>query len=280
MYYDLKTKKIVEKKESKSLYFLYNTVLGRLILKIIASHIIAKTYAKYMNSRLSILKIKSFIKKNNIDINEYEEKKYNSFNDFFIRKIKKNKRKIEDGLIAIADSKLTVYEINQNSSFKIKNSIYTVEELIQNNVNKYEYALIFRLAVDDYHHYCFPDDGKVLSNKKIKGILHTVQPIAFKKHKVFVENTRNITFLKCNNLGNVCYIEVGAMMIGKIVNEPITSFKKGDEKGHFEFGGSTIVLLLEKGKATIDKQIIENSKKEIETIVKLGTKIGGIHHEK
>ena len=69
-------------------------------------------------------------------------------------------------------------------------------------------------------------------------------------------------------------------MIGKIVNEPITSFKKGDEKGHFEFGGSTIVLLLEKGKATIDKQIIENSKKEIETIVKLGTKIGGIHHEK
>ena len=280
MYYDLKTKKIVENKESKSLYFLYNTVLGRLILKIIASHIIAKTYAKYMNSRLSILKIKSFIKKNNIDINEYEEKKYNSFNDFFIRKIKKNKRKIEDGLIAIADSKLTVYEINQNSSFKIKNSIYTVEELIQNNVNKYEYALIFRLEAHDYHHYCFPDDGKVLSNKKIKGILHTVQPIAFKKHKVFVENTRNITFLKCNNLGNVCYIEVGAMMIGKIVNEPITSFKKGDEKGHFEFGGSTIVLLLEKGKATIDKQIIENSKKEIETIVKLGTKIGGIHHEK
>ena len=280
MYYDLKTKKIVEKKESKSLYFLYNTVLGRLILKIIASHIIAKTYAKYMNSRLSILKIKSFIKKNNIDINEYEEKKYNSFNDFFIRKIKKNKRKIEDGLIAIADSKLTVYEINQNSSFKIKNSIYTVEELIRNSTNKYKYALIFRLEAHDYHHYCFPDDGKVLSSKQIKGILHTVQPIAFKKHKVFVENTRNITFLKCNNLGNVCYIEVGAMMIGKIVNEPITSFKKGDEKGHFEFGGSTIVLLLEKGKATIDKQIIENSKKEIETIVKLGTKIGGIHHEK
>ena len=280
MYYDLKTKKLIERKESKSLNFLYNTILGRLILKIMTSHLIAKVYAKYMNSRLSIHKIKKFIKKNNIGIKEYEEKKYISFNDFFVRRIKKNKRKIEDGLIAIADSKLIVYKIDQNSSFKIKNSVYTLEELIQDNPNNYEYALIFRLAVDDYHHYCFPDDGIVLSSKLIKGILHTVQPIAFKKHKVFTENTRNVTFLKCKNLSNVCYVEVGAMMIGKIVNEPSTSFKKGDEKGHFEFGGSTIVLLLEKNKVTIDKQILENSKNDIETIVKLGNRIGSVLHEK
>ena len=274
MYYDLKTKKLVEKKESKSLRFLYNTILGRLILKIFTSHIIAKIYAKYANSRLSILKIKRFIQKNNIDMSEYEEKKYSSFNDFFIRKIKKNQRKIETGLIAIADSKLTVYEIEQNSSFKIKNSVYTIEELIQNNTNKYAYALVFRLEAHDYHHYCFPDDGKILTSKQIKGILHTVQPIAFKKHKVFTENTRTVTFLKCKNLSNVCYVEVGAMMIGKIVNEQINSFKKGDEKGHFEFGGSTIVLLLEKDKVSIDKQILENSKKNNETIVKLGNRIG------
>ena len=280
MYYDLKTKRLVKSKKSKALKFLYNTILGRLILKIITSHLVAKIYAKYMNSKLSTIKIKSFIKSNNIDMNEYQEKDYNSFNDFFIRKIKKNKRKIEDGLIAIADSKLTVYKIDKNSSFKIKNSVYTVEELIQDSANKYEYALIFRLEAHDYHHYCFPDDGIVLSSKQIKGILHTVQPIAFKKYKVFTENTRNVSFLKCKNLGNVCYIEVGAMMIGKIVNEPVTSFKKGDEKGHFEFGGSTIVLLLEKNKVKVDKQILENSKNNIETIVKLGNRVGGVLRKK
>ena len=274
MYYDLNTKKIIKVKESSALKFLYNTILGRIILKIGTTHVVANIYAKYMVSKLSKHKIKKFIKKNNINMDEYELVDYNSFNDFFTRNIKKNKRIINDGLIAVCDSKLSVYKINKESTFKIKNSIYTIEELIQEKNTNYEYALIFRLCVDDYHHYVFPDDGRVLSQKYIDGILHTVQPIALKKHKVFTENSRCVTILDCNNLGKVCYIEVGAMMVGKIVNEDITTFKKGEEKGHFEFGGSTVVLLIEKGKVSIDKVILDNTKKDIETIVKLGDSIG------
>ena len=226
MYYDLNTKKIIKVKESSALKFLYNTILGRMILKIGTTHVVANIYAKYMGSKLSKHKIKKFINKNNINMDEYELVDYNSFNDFFKRNIKKNKRIINDGLIAVCDSKLSVYKINKESTFKIKNSIYTIEELIQEKNTNYEYALIFRLCVDDYHHYVFPDDGCVLSQKYIDGILHTVQPIALKKHKVFTENSRCVTILDCNNLGKVCYIEVGAMMVGKIVNEDITTFKK------------------------------------------------------
>ena len=163
------------------LNFLYNTVLGRCLLKIATSKKIAAIYAKYMNSSLSKHKINRFIKKNNIDMSEYEETNYNSFNDFFKRKIKKEKRKIEDGLIAICDAKLSAYKIHNNSSFEIKNSIYTVEELTREKDNNYEYALIFRLGVENYHHHIFPDNGKIIKSKKINGILHTVQPIAFKK---------------------------------------------------------------------------------------------------
>lgn len=271
MYYDLKNDKYIKKDDSNNgLLFLYNTIIGRIILKIFTSRIISKIYAKYMNSKLSIHKINKFIKKNNINMEEYEKKKYNSFNDFFIRKIKRDKRKIDKGLISICDSKLTVYKINKNTSFNIKNSIYTVEELIKEDNNyKFKYALVFRLCVDDYHHYSFIDDGKVISNKKINGILHTVQPIAFKKHKVFLENSREITMLDTKNYGKVCYIEVGAMMIGKITNLNKKTFKKGEEKGYFEFGGSTVVVLME-DKVKINKKIIENTKKDIETIVKLG----------
>ena len=147
-----------------------------------------------------------------------------------------------------------------------------MKELIDSD-NKYKYALVFRLCVDDYHHYSFPDDGKIVSSKHINGKLHTVQPIAFKKYKVFTENDREVTFMKCSSLGNVCYVEVGAMFIGKIVNEKKLKFKKGDEKGHFEFGGSTVIVLLEKD-VKIDERIIENTKKGVETIVKLGQKIG------
>lgn len=96
---------------------------------------------------------------------------------------------------------------------------------------------------------------------------------SFKKYKVFSENSRCVTHLECKNLGKVCYIEIGAMIIGKIVNEDKKYFKKGEEKGHFEFGGSTVVLLIEED-IDIFKTILDNTNKDIETIVKLGDNIG------
>ena len=278
MLYDLNKDKYIKDKANKMLCFLYNTIIGRIILKITSAKFIANIYSKFMTSKLSKFKIRKFIKKNNINMDEYIEKDYNSFNDFFIRKIKPNKRKIDDGIIAVCDSKVSAYKINKNSKFKIKNSIYTIEELIQEKNYKYKWAIIFRLSVDDYHHYIFPDNGKIIKSKYIKGKLHTIQPIAQKKYKVFLENSRNITYLDCNKLGNICYIEVGAMLIGKIINKDIKAFKKGDEKGHFEFGGSTVIMLLEKD-VKIKDIIINNTRKDIETIVKLGNNIGEIYEK-
>ena len=50
--------------------------------------------------------------------------------------------------------------------------------------------------------------------------------------------------------------------------------KKGEEKGYFEFGGSTIVLLLQYGKVRMDSDLIENSENGYETIVRMGERIG------
>lgn len=274
-YYNLKNKEYVTEEESAGLKFLYDNVFGRLILKIVISKPIRNIYNKFMSSGLSKGKIKKFIKKNSINMDEYVDEEYSSFNAFFMRRIKDDKRKIEDGLIAVADSKLSVYKIDDNSSFKIKNSIYTVNELLQENNDDYKggYALVFRLCVDDYHHYVFPDKGVIKKSKHINGVLHTVQPIAFKRYKVFHENARVVTTLDCKNLGVVKYVEVGAMMIGKIVNEHVKEFNKGDEKGHFEFGGSTIVLLIEKDIVKINSDIIKNTENGIETIVKMGNSI-------
>ena len=278
MLYDLNNKIYKKEKANILLCFLYNTIIGRIILKLFYNKLVANIYSKYMTSKISKYKIKKFIKKNNINMDDYIKKEYLSFNDFFIRKLKPNKRKIENGLIAPCDSKVSAYRINSDSKFKIKNSIYTLEELIKEKNTKYKWIIIFRLSVDDYHHYIFPDSGKVISSKYIEGKLHTVQPIAQRKYKVFKENSRCITHLKCDKLGNVCFIEVGALMVGKIVNENIKTFKKGDEKGHFEFGGSTVILLFEDN-IKINKTILNNTKKEIETIVKLGNKIGDIYEK-
>ena len=50
--------------------------------------------------------------------------------------------------------------------------------------------------------------------------------------------------------------------------------KKGQEKGNFEFGGSTIILLIQPEKVRIDYDLIENTEGGYETIVKMGERIG------
>ena len=270
-YYDLSNDKYLVEPENNGLKFLYNNVFGRLILKLITLKFIVNLYAKYQNSKLSKHKIKKFIKKNNINMDEYIEKDYNSFNDFFMRQIKPEKRTIENGFISPCDAKLSIYKIDDNLSLHVKNSIYTIDELIDGDSSEFKngYALVYRLGVTDYHHYIYPFSGKVISSKYIKGKLHTVQPIALKKYKVFSENSREVTIVESSLYGKVAIIEVGAMMIGRIVNETADIFNKGDEKGHFEFGGSTIIYLFS-NKININQKILEMTNNDIEVIVKMG----------
>ena len=69
-------------------------------------------------------------------------------------------------------------------------------------------------------------------------------------------------------------MEVGALLVGKIVNHHgKAKVKRGQEKGYFQFGGSTVVVLVEKDRIIIDEDIMENSCQNIETIVKFGEKV-------
>ena len=259
--------------------FLYKTVPGRIILKPLVQPPITKLGGLILSTRLSALYVKRFIKNHRIDMSDYEKRPYRSFNDFFTRTILPGKRPFDSSpasLISPCDSALMVYDINKDSQFRIKSSVYTAEELIGENADDYSggKCLVFRLAVHNYHRYCFIDSGHIGKTKKIRGVFHTVMPIS-EEYKVFVRNSREVTVLHTDNFGDVCQIEVGALMVGKISNRIINgNFKRGEEKGMFEFGGSTVVLLLENGIAEIRPDIIENSKKDIETPVKYGEKIG------
>lgn len=281
MIYNRNTKECINEKESLLLKILYSNMVGRIILKPFTYKWFTNFGKLYMNSKLSKHKIKKFIKKNNINMDEYVKEDYDSFDAFFTRRIKSNVREMSDNdykLISPCDSKLSVYRINDDTILNIKNSSYTISELLCDNelAQKYKdgYCLVFRLCVDDYHHYHYIDNGKVIKRKKIKGIFHTVRPIAQKHVKVFSENTREWNLLKTDNFGNIIQMEVGALMVGKICNIEKNSFKRGEEKGYFRFGGSTIVLLFEKDKIIIDSDIVEQSNLGNEVIVKLYEPIG------
>lgn len=268
--FDRSKKEIYEEEQygQKKLEFLYNTVIGRIILKLIISNkIYSKINALFEKRKSSIKKIKPFVKKYNIIESDFEEKQYNSFNDFFTRKIKEGARKIEKNkskLIAPADSKLSVYKIDHNLKVKIKNSVYSINELLKDEELSKEYidgiCLIYRLSVDDYHRYCYIDNGTNITNKTINGKLHTVSSIS-KDYRVYKENQREYEIQQTENLGKIVYMEVGAMQVGKINNYKIESFTKGQEKGYFEFGGSTIIILIQKETVQIDDDIMQMMKK-------------------
>ena len=278
--WDRENKTLIEEKEygKKSLEFLYNTVVGRILLKtIFASRWFSKVQGLWQKTIFSKRKIKKFIKEYKIDMSPYKGQKFSSFEHFFTRKrdIENNSRKTD--LVSIADAKLLVKDIDENTRLNIKNSSYSIEEIIGKKLVTKIYkggtCLIYRLAVDDYHRYQYLDSGKELFWNHIKGKLHTVRPIASKYH-VYSTNSRDVTMLATKNFGDVIQIEVGAMLIGKIHNFHLKEFNKLDEKGYFGYGGSTIILLFEKGKIVVDNDIIENSKNDIETKVKIGMKIG------
>ena len=265
-------------KSNKVLQFLYKTASGRLVLKLTVRPFFSRIGGKILSTRISALKIRSFIKKAGIDMSEYEQKRYKSFNEFFTRKILPDKRHIDmepQNLISPCDGKLSAYHIGKGSVFNIKGWDYTVQELLCDDLLAQRYekgiCLIFRLCVDDYHRYCYIDGGCKGENIHINGELHTVQPIAQEKVKVFARNDREYTVLDTDHFGIVTQIEIGALMVGKITNwHGAGRIEKGQEKGCFEFGGSTIVLLLEENAVEMDKQIFDDTENGLETAVKLG----------
>jgi phosphatidylserine decarboxylase len=278
--YDRKTKTyedIVQYGAGK-LDFLYNNPVGRIFLGIAVSPFVSNIYASKNAKKSSVKKIPAFIKEHNIDMSDYEDREYKSFTDFFTRKIRYGKRPVDmtpGALISPADSKLLVYEIEKDTVMRIKGRTYTADEILADSENAKEfaggYALVFRLTVDDYHRFCYPDKGCLISRRFIKGKLHTVSPVS-KNHKIYMENTRLVNLLKTEKFGTIAYIEVGAMLIGRIVDNGTDVFEKGQEKGYFEPGGSTVIIMVKN--VEIDKDIMEQSASGIETKVRYGERIG------
>lgn len=268
--------------KDRALTFLYKTVPGRACLKIATVPFISRVVGKILDSHVSTVIINPFIKRAGIDASIYEKRVYTSYNDYFSRCFAPGVRNIDSNpkhLISPCDASLTVYEIDEHSVFFIKNTLYSLYDILLDGELADEFVgglfLAFRLGVEDCHRYIFFDEGTLSGGRYIKGELHSIRPIAFERFHVYKHNCRKYSVLNTRNFGKAVQIEVGAMLVGKIVNKKnVVSFSRGDEKGYFEYGGSTIILLLKKDAAIIDKRIRENSARGIETKVKLGEKIG------
>lgn len=241
-------------KESPSIRFLYNTIPGRIVLKALTAPSISKMAAKALTTKLSALYIPEFVKNNGIDPDKFVRPfgGYYSFNEFFMRKMKDEYLNLEDGALnSPCDGLLTIKAIDENAIFKIKHCEYSVERLLRNDRLARHYiggtALIFRLTPAHYHRYNYCATGRASDTIRIDGILHCVRPLALEKYPVFTENSREYIEINSPELGRVIQMEVGALMVGKISNTELSAHDvtANTEKGCFEFGGSTIIILLD-----------------------------------
>lgn len=263
-----------------ALRFLYETIPGRLLLKGVTHPLVSKIAGLYYRHPLSKGKIDPFIRCRGIDEGEYERRVYRSFDDFFVRKRLPDRQVLcsdPNRLIAPADSKLLAYEILEDKQLPVKRSLYSLEDLLADRELAERYrggkALIFRLSVDDYHRYVFAEGGEIVGGKKIDGRLHTVSSFS-EAYPVYVQNSREYIVIRSERGGDIVQMEVGALLVGRIENHPISRAVRGAEKGFFRFGGSTIILLTERGRLLLDEDILRQNAQGIETRLRLGEGIG------
>ena len=285
-YYDresgqMKTEKVAGE---KWLVWLYNNPIGEATLWALAKRkLVSSVYGNMMDRPSSAKKIHPFIEDFDIDMSVAREQDFNNFNDFFTRKLKDDARPVDTGsaiVVSPSDGKILAYADISNSWFIIKGYRFDVSSFLDNQDLAQKYhdgaLLIIRLAPMDYHRFHFPVSGKLSPDKEIKGDYYSVNPFALrKKAEIFCLNKREYSILSNTLFGDVVIAEVGATMVGSIVQTfKGSSVNKGDEKGYFKFGGSTVVLLFEKSKIHIDEDLLINTAKGYETTVKMGERIG------
>ena len=77
------------------------------------------------------------------------------------------------------------------------------------------------------------------------------------------------------HFGTIAYLEIGGFAVASIVQTYTPGpIDRGQEKGYFQFGGSTLILLFESGTITFDSDLIQDSEQDIEVQVQAGTQIG------
>ncbi len=267
-----------------ALEFFYGTRLGRATMRVLPHRAFSTFYGWLQRQPSSRARIPNFIDRLGIDPGEAEHpvERYPSLDAFFCRRLKPDARPIDQNpgrFVMPADGRTLVLPMLDGHRFMIKGHQVHVAELLCDPAEAEFFdggnAVIVRLAPCDYHRFHFPDSGQASETRRANGRLHSVHPIALLGGAPSFRNQRDITQLESDSFGRVTLVEIGALAVGTIVQTyragPV---EKGQEKGYFRFGGSTVVALVPAGRLVLDADLVAASNDGIETFIKMGSSIG------
>ncbi len=244
-------------------------------------------YGRCQKSPASKNKIIPFIKAFAVDPSEFADdiSSFNSFNDFFIRKLKPTARPIaNDPAVAVipADGRYLFYQqLDQIDGFIVKGEKFDLGSLLQDDALAANYAkgsmAIARLCPTDYHRYHFPVDCLPGESRLINGWLYSVNPVALKKNiHIFTQNKRTLCTLDSQRFGKVLFLDIGATFVGAIhqTYTPHQPQAKGAEKGYFSFGASSLILLFPPNTISFDQDLLAATAQQIEIKCLMGQSMG------
>jgi phosphatidylserine decarboxylase len=247
----------------------------------------SRLYGAMQKQPRSRRKIRPFIKQFGVDTSEFLDpvSSYRSFNDFFIRRLNPSARPIAqevDTAIIPADGRYYFYsDIDQCAEFIVKGQKFKLEDLLGDASLAREYQggsmVLARLCPSDYHRFHFPCDCLPEPTRLINGRLYSVNPLAIKKNiHIFTQNKRTLCELHTTHFGRILYMEIGATCVGSIHETYLPSqwHSKGSEKGYFEFGGSSLILLFARNTIAFDADLAAATQSGIEIRCLLGQSMG------
>lgn len=266
--------------------FLYETRWGRALAdRLLTGPALSRAYGALQDTRWSARKIDAFVREFSIPIQEFETAGgFGSFNEFFARRLKPGARifcREPEAFPAFAEGRLLAYpRVSGTQALPVKGARFSLAELIGDASASPAFeggpVWICRLAPIDYHRFHYPDSGRTIRSWSLPGALHSVSPLALRaRGDVLTTNERRVTLLEADHFGRLAYIEVGAFCVGRILQTAKgPDFHKGDEKGYFLFGGSTVIIIGTPGAWLPDEDLLRQTEQGHETLVRLGERIG------
>ena len=239
---------------------------------------------KFMDSKESTATIPKWIADPAIQIEQYivPPEGFKSFNEYFVRDLKPGMRTVAsptDDSVMVAPTDCVLTMINPlTAEARIPTKLgqkLNVKELL----NGSEYAKYFEngsavsciLLPNTYHHYHAVVSGKVVESREdVAGAYSGIKDFgAFfnggnigygESYSAFEHFRRGYFVIETNEYGYVAMIPVGLDTIGSVIFEekvkkvtpvnPVTIYK-GEKLGHFAYGGSLVITLIEQGISSI-----------------------------
>jgi phosphatidylserine decarboxylase len=195
-----------------------------------------------------------------------------SWNDFFTRRFKDGERPVaspDDDKVIVSACESTPYgisaDVKRQDRFWIKSQPYSLEDMLANDdsVDQFVGGTVYQafLSATNYHRWHSPVAGKIVRAFIQEGTYYSeadsegkdaVEPTNSQSYLAHVA-TRAIILIEGDDpvIGLVAFVPVGMLEVSSCVINPEVKpgyhVGKGEELGHFQYGGSTHCLVFRPG---------------------------------